>query len=62
VKKKELRGNFIVNVQAVIKDETGIKPSFKQIDGYVGDSPRDLKPGSPPWMNLEHPVKMVKLN
>lgn len=40
----------------------GIRPSFEQIDGYVGETPRDLKPGSPPWMNLKHKFKQVKLN
>jgi hypothetical protein len=60
--KEQERAKFIGNVQEVIREETGIRPSFEQIDGYVGDELGFIKPGSPPWMNIIHPTEKVKLN
>jgi hypothetical protein len=60
--REEKREKFIESVQEWIKDETGITPSFEQIDGYVGDETGDIKPGAPPWLNIEHKDNNVKLN
>jgi len=60
--REEEREKFIESVQEWIREETGITPSFEQIDGYVGDEAGDIKPGVPPWLNIEHKAKKVKLN
>ena len=59
---EQRRENFIIYVQRWIEDDVGIRPSFEQIDGYVGETPRDLNPGRPPWMKTEQNFEEIKLN
>jgi hypothetical protein len=59
---EQRRENFIVYFQRWMEDDIGIRPSFKQIDRYVGATPRDLNPGRPPWMKTKQTFEEVKLN
>jgi hypothetical protein len=58
---RDRRELFIDSIQAIAEHNTGVRPSRKQVDKFVG-VPGELKPGSPPWMKPLQAEYIIKQN